>query len=377
MVFEIKKSRYMDLSSLNRIENYICRIPKPVREKFELLTGSYIKLKNRNNKEVILQIEPAYIEDIEQYPGFNGLFVTSYVSNLLDMQEPQLNIVKELTLGADPEGYIIDNDSDYYSVIDAEDHFNEFEIGNDCGLIEFRPNPSTTPYGLVNNLYKLIKRASYKTDRMGWDILASSSINFRPAGFHIHFGYNSGLKRHLSQIKLVGSLLDYVLAIPLLTKEVKEDRFRRGSSRYGRPGDIKRSRVSFEYRVPGGRLMESPILAIGAISIAEIVMKDFLTKCNDITNGLRNTEKFETYEQLQRVYPTLPSKDLIKEVLTNTTDTEAYISRLKDGVMRTIYSIDTYKEREKEIQRFFNYKSEYRESNLANHWKKEYKKIIG
>jgi len=372
MFFKIKASKYMDLSTLGRTENYICRIPIHVRNQSDLKCGSYIKLKNNNSGDIILQIEPAYKEDLEFIPDFRGIFVTTHVANILGINKPELEIVKNLTLGMDPEAFVID---DLGHIINAGDFFGEFEIGNDCGLIEFRPNPSTSPIKLVNNLYSLINRASSKLKHTGFDIVAASCFNFKPAGFHIHFGYNCGLKQHIEQIKLIGHLLDYILSVLLLRKEIREDRFRRGSSSYGKPCDIKKSRVSFEYRVPGGRMIESPVLAIGAVSIAEVAIKDFLTKCNDITDNLKYPSKLESYNHLQNIYPTLPSKDTIAEILTNTTNVNAYLSRFEKGIIRTILNLDFYSERKYEIEQFLNYSSTYQENNLINHWKDEYKKI--
>ena len=374
MFLKIKRSKYMDMSDLRRTENYICRIPKKVRYQFKLKRGSYIKLDTFDNKKIILQVEPAYIEDMLLEEGtFDGMFVTSYIANILNIDKPRLNIVNELTLGMDPEAYII---QDGKHIVDARDHFNEFEIGNDCGLIEFRPKPSVNPYDLVNNLYKLIKKANVTINKKDYCLVAASSFNFRPAGFHIHFGYNSGLKHHTPQIKLIGLLLDYILSIISLKYEIREDKFRRGNSDYGNPGDIKRSQVSFEYRVPGGRLMESPILSIGAVSIAEIVAKDFIIRCNDITNNLKDQDKLETYSQLQDVYPTLPSRDIIIEILNNTKNTGTYISRLENNIIYTIESLYNYPERKKEIEMFLNYENTYSETDLENHWKSEYKKIV-
>ena len=372
MFLKIKNSKYMDLSPLGRTENYICRIPTHIRNQFDLQCGSYIELKSTDNKKTILQIEPAYKEDLEFIPDFVGVFVTTHVADSLGINKPELGIVKNLTLGMDPEAYIVD---DIGHTVDAACFFKEFEIGNDCSLIEFRPNPSTCPADLVNTLYDLIKRATAKLKHTGLDIVAASCFNFKPAGFHIHFGYNCGLKHHVNQIKLVGHLLDYILSIILLRKEVREDRFRRGSSNYGRPCDIKRSKVSFEYRVPGGRMIESPVLAIGAVSIAEIAIKDFLVKCNDITDNLKNPHKLESYHHLQSIYPTLPAKDTVIEILTNTTNTKEYLSHFEDRILRTIFNLDFYSERKNEIEQFLNYSSTYQENNLVNHWRDEYKKI--
>jgi hypothetical protein len=344
----------MDLSILKNAENYMARISKEIRQKFNLKCGTYIKLECDTGENVILQINPAYNEDLKLIPDFIGMFVTSYVAKQLGLNKPDTNTVNDLTLGMDPEGFIID------------------ELGHTVGLLEFRPNPSTTPAGIVNNLYKLIDKASKTLSPRWLDIIAASSFNLKPAGFHLHFGYNSGLKNHTSQIKLVGALLDYVVGVLILTKEVRQDKYRRGASRYGHPGDVKRSRVSFEYRVPGGRLMESPILAIGAVSIAEIAVKDFLSKCKSITEDLTYPERFENYKQLQEMYPLMASKDLVHEVLTNTTSTETYLHKMVDNVICTIQGLNGYKSRKKEIEMFLNYKSTYMENNLVNHWKSEF-----
>lgn len=372
MFLKIRRSKYMDVSLLNNTENYFARIPKPIRKEFDLKCGSYLKLETSSGEDIILQVNPAYNEDIKLIPDFTGVFVTSHVAEQLGLDKPNTNTVDNLTLGMDPEAFIVDENG---HTVDAAEYFNGFEIGPDCGLIEFRPNPSTTPAGLVNNLYKLVNKATKKLSPRWLDIVAASSFNFKPAGFHIHFGYNSGLKQHTSQIKLVGSLLDYVVGVLSLTKEIREDKFRRGSSSYGKPGDVKRSRVSFEYRVPGGRLMESPIPAIGIISVAEIAVKDFLSKCNTLTDNLKHPEKFETYDQLREVYPLIPSKDIIYEILTNTTDTENYLKRMEDNIIQTIQNFDDYENRKKEIEMFLNYESTYAENNLINHWKSEYRKL--
>lgn len=372
MFLKVHESKYMDLSILKNAENYMARIPKEVREEFNLKCGTYIKLECSTGENIILQVNPAYNEDLKIMPSFTGMFVTSYVAKQLGLNKPNTNTINDLTLGMDPEAFIIDENS---HIVDAGRYFEGFKIGNDCGLLEFRPNPSTTPVGIVNNLYKLIKKASKELSPRWLDIIAASSFNFKPAGFHLHFGYNSGLKNHISQIKLVGALLDYVIGILVLTKEIREDKFRRGSSQYGKPGDVKRSRVSFEYRVPGGRLMESPILAIGAVSIAEIAVKDFLLKCKNITDDLQHPERFETYEQLQEMYPLMSSKDLVYEILTNTTSTTTYLHKVIDNIVYTIQSLDGYENKKKEIEMFLDYKSTYMENNLVNHWKSEYTKL--
>jgi hypothetical protein len=297
------------------------------------------------------------------------MFVTSYVAKQLGINKPDTNTVNDLTLGMDPEAFIIDERG---HTVDAARYFNGFKIGNDCGLLEFRPNPSTTPAGVVNNLYKLIDKASKTLSPRWLDIVAASSFNLKPAGTHLHFGYNSGLKNHISQIKLVGALLDYVVGVLMLTKEVRQDKYRRGSSNYGKPGDVKRSRVSFEYRVPGGRLIESPILLTGAVSIAELAVKDFLLKCKSITKGLTYPERFENYKQLQEMYPLMSSKDLVHEVLTNTTSTETYLHKMVDNIIYTIQGLEGYENRKKEIEMFLDYKSTYMENNLANHWRSEF-----
>lgn len=372
MFLKIHKSGYMDLSILKNAENYMARIPKEIRQKFNLKCGTYIKLECDTGKDIILQVNPAYNEDLKLIPDFTGIFVTSYVVEQLGIDKPDTNTVNDLTLGMDPEAFIIDEAG---HIVNAAYYFKGFKIGSDCGLLEFRPNPSTTPAGVVDNLYSLINKASKTLSPRWLDIVAASSFNFKPAGFHLHFGYNSGLKNHISQIKLVGSLLDYLIGILVLTKETRQDKFRRGSSNYGHPGDVKRSRVSFEYRVPGGRLMESPILATGIVSIAEIAVKDFLLKCNNITENLKYPERFENYKQLQEIYPLMSSEDLIHEVLTNTTSTETYLHKMVDNIICTIQGLAGYKNRKKEIEMFLNYKSAYMENNLVNHWKSEFVKM--
>lgn len=369
MFLKIHESKYMDLSILKNAENYMARISKEIRQKFNLKCGTYIELECDTGKNIILQINPAYNEDLKLIPDFAGMFVTSYVAKQLGLNKPDTTTVNDLTLGMDPEAFIVDERG---HTVDAARYFDGFMIGNDCGLLEFRPNPSTTPVGVVNNLYDLINKASKTLSPRWLDIVAASSFNLKPAGFHLHFGYNSGLKNHISQIKLVGALLDYVVGVLVLTKEVRQDKYRRGSSRYGHPGDVKRSRVSFEYRVPGGRMMESPVLAIGIVSIAEIAVKDFLLKCNSITENLKYPERFENYEQLQEMYPLISSKDLVHEVLTNTTCTETYLHKMVDNVICTIQGLTGYENRKKEVEMFLNYRSTYMENNLVNHWKSEF-----
>ncbi|NIA10685.1 MAG: hypothetical protein GWP10_13395 [Nitrospiraceae bacterium] len=372
MFLKIRRSKYMDMSTLGNMENYIARIPKAIRKTLNLKYGSYVKFVAPHNKSVILQVNPAYNEDIKLIPNFYGVFVTSYVAEQLGVDNSSTETINKLTLGMDPEAFVV---NEHGQIVDASNYFNEFKIGADCGLLEFRPNPELTPQELVNNLYKLMITATNKLKPHWLDIIAASSFNFKPAGFHIHFGYNCGLKKYISQIKLVGALLDYVVGVLALTKEIREDKFRRGSSTYGKPGDIRRSKVSFEYRVPGGRMLESPILAIGITSIAEIAVKDFLRVCNNLTDNLKYPKKFETYKQLMEMYPLLPSKDIIYEILTNTNCTKIYVNTMHDNIIKTIQNFDEYENRKKEIEMFLDYKSTYMENNLINHWKSEYEKL--
>jgi len=188
-------------------------------------------------------------------------------------------IVKPIiTLGADPELEYIDPDTKqvlHCGEAGIQDRVlmsngsGQGRIGKDGSQAqrEIRPEPATTPEGLIDNIDKLIKEAmdeqwSMKGDR--WSL-----------GGHIHVG---GIQESRGYI----NLLDHYLA-PLAALNSAA----RASSSYGKPGDYRRQEYGIEYRAPPVGWLASKKLAYLTLKIVKLAAeKHYLGEDIELTDDL-------------------------------------------------------------------------------------------
>jgi hypothetical protein len=172
-------------------------------------------------------------------------------------------IVKpNITLGADPELEFVDQDTHF--VLNCSEAGIQDKIpmnpGGTIGRIgrdgsgaqrEIRPEPSSTPEGLVENIGKLIEAALDEQ----WSLKGEKYS----LGGHIHIG---GITESRDFIKL----LDYYLAPLSVLNAVS-----RINSSYGKSGDYRKQPYGLEYRVPPAGWLASKKLATITLKIVKLV----------------------------------------------------------------------------------------------------------
>jgi hypothetical protein len=217
--------------------------------------------------------------------------------------------IPSMTIGADPEVFLVSASEG--NLIDASMLYNSYYAGNDCGLIELRPGPGETPKKLLSHIYALILASEVINRGDNYRILPSSFYNENSAGFHIHFGRKLVTEADLYPfMKTMGYLLDFFVAIPAIYFERYEDDLRRLQGEYGKPGDVKPSLHSFEYRTIGGHIIADPRITYFILLLAYVMVSDLYTLYQE------QRKVIESYYNLQLAYPTLPSREVVTNILT-------------------------------------------------------------
>ena len=351
----IKKSKYMDMSNIGPLENYLCRMPKPIRDKFGLNVGDSIRLSNANGN-IVLKVGWVYENDEKSYPNFEGVFLSSHTfEQLAPLDSVSLKKITGLTLGADPEAYLINEATG--NLVEASTQFNTGYIGHDFGLVEFRPDPKDSVQGLLLNLYTLIMMSQMYT-KEGNYIHSASMYTFNPAGFHIHFGTNFVKEKDLKQfMKILACLLDFFVAVPAMYFERGDDWCRRVTSEYGTPGDIRKSTYSFEYRTLGGHVLADPRITGFILILAYEIVTDMYNIYAE------NNHVISSYYKIQAAYPTLPSREIVKEMLTSKYGAE-YAHKYIDAILASINSFSN----SNIVSIFNNIKDIKYNPRLVNNW---------
>ena len=183
----------------------------------------------------------------------------------------------EITIGADPEYGFISNGG----IVSASGcvRGSEGEFGVDgCGRVaELRPPYSTSPTGLVDNIYTVLKNGHAEHEAIrAFRWKAGGMACDEPIGGHIHFGH-SKLCQGAYQAKL-GLALDRTLAVLCLMVEDGEEALnRRIGSNYGSLGGSSSYRPQthgVEYRVLASWLT-SPEDAKAILSLAYLIASYF------------------------------------------------------------------------------------------------------
>lgn len=354
-MIEIKHSKYMDMSPIGEAENFMCRLSTKNRYLLGLSIGDTVKISNSNG-EAVLKVGWAYENDTKCYPNFSGVYLSSYVYNKLSpLPNADVVPIPGITFGADPEAYLIDDIEGH--LIEASTCFNYGYIGHDFGLVEFRPDPSDSIIGLTINLYTLIL-ASQMYTKPGTHIHSASMYTFNPAGFHIHFGIDNVLKDNTEDfMKTLASVLDFFVSVPAMYFEKGDDWCRRVTSDYGTPGDIRKSTFSFEYRTLGGHILSDPRITCFILLLAETIVTDMYNvylESPDIITG---------YNKIQRVYPTLPSREIVSEML-KTQKGKQFAERYIESILTAMNYFSKYDL----ISYFSGIKTLVYDNNLVKSW---------
>lgn len=206
---------------------------------------------------------------------------------------PILKPDQEITLGCDPEFELL-RDANRYSVIratDMIDYDDSAELGTDGSgdQVEVRPDPSTSPRGLVENIQKIFKYAQMPLSIRG---------RIYSLGGHIHIG----MPRNNAYRQIVKVLDDFV-GSPLRKVEGQA----REEVGYSGLGLWRTQPWGIEYRTPPATYLANPEFARITFKIVkattEFLLKNGIIKYKIDDNGNVSDEdylRFITVDELHK-----------------------------------------------------------------------------
>lgn len=316
-------------------ENRVIRIPATCRKEYSLKLHDFITLKNHKGGLLTLQIVEAYKEDIAI--NQSAAFVTTEAYNNLyitNMEFQEVQPVTGITLGCDPELYLIDSLTD--NIVGANRFIKEKygDVGYDGLLMEIRPMPSTEVKGLTTNIYNLLLQARRKINEQPEGMYismkaASCYKNGITAGFHLHYGLPTILLHKQYNVRTIARLmvmvLDYYVGLPSIIAEGKDDVLRRTIPyiKYGKPGGYVLDNRTLEYRLPGGYMLRHPILTEGLIALGITVVEDLVSRIKVCTDCFVSLNEVKTLNDIYQLYPNLPTIELLYHFICNPDDAPA------------------------------------------------------
>lgn len=216
----------------------------------------------------------ALIRKIDPSPALTAKTLKPLVTFLIN--SPYSSKIKDLTLGADPEFILINEETG--KMIPASQFLPRFgTVGCDSVRIpnrqtrpigEVRPEPSTSPIILADNIRKTMLQALKLLPYSNLKWIAGSQPENYPIGGHIHF----------SNIEVSSKLiraLDNYLAIPVMLMENSDTSVLR-RVKYGHLSDFRtKDYGGFEYRTVGSWLV-TPEITKGVLCLAKIIAKNYV-----------------------------------------------------------------------------------------------------
>ena len=345
-------------------ENRIIRISEAGRAHYGLQLEDPISLRTIHNEIIVLRVAEALKEDMDD--DYSCASITSKNAELLGIHssvpKSEVQRVRGITLGCDPEAFIVDMATG--NLAGASRFFKKFgEVGHDGMMVEFRPPPSTDENVVTNNLWVLIQRARSilnghpEGNRIG--ILGASSYAGLTAGFHLHYGlpssllgYNSGA-RNLARIMTLA--FDYYIGIPAIIPEGSQDYRRRTQLHveYGKPGGYRLDGRTFEYRLPGGILLQHPIYTRGIIALGATVVEDLVSRISTRTDGFVSLGLITRHEDLKELYPRLPDINGLFGLICSIdiAPARAHLA----GIINDVRQMVGYEQRAQSIEPFFQH----------------------
>ena len=369
------------------IERALIRIPQILREKCKLNLGDFVDLKTKTGSIISLQISSAYKQDVEE--DSLHAYVVDEIFNLIGVEGEtciqELNLVNGITLGCDPEFFLIKRDTK--ETIHAGKFFQRWgEIGYDHNglMMEIRPLPSNNEHVVNRNMFDLINRARnmitnssvhYKDLVM---MYAASHLRQMTAGFHLHYGLPHqmlGPNGYTTAVAIqVVKAMDYYVGVPAIIPEGETDCRRRTQPfvEYGKPGNYRLDNRTFEYRVPGGSLMRHPTLSTGILGLGAVVMEDVVSRIYEKTDGLKDLSKMSREGDIRQLYPNIPNvHDLFYLICSFKTDVA--MAHVKT-IMNDIKQMVSYEGRKESVDAYFNsiLSGEVFNNDIEYNWRRFY-----
>lgn len=363
MELTIKVSEVMDReSSWNEYyERRIIRVPEVARNYYNFRKDEFIHLIDAKGKHITLQVAEAFKEDVMRNPMAG--YVTTHVYDKLLLRDAGIGNVQPvtgITLGCDPEAFLIDGPSNH--IVAAYRFMRKYgDVGHDGILIEFRPMPSTDENVVVHNIYNLVKKArkliNSKPDGPNVRIIGRSGLQGLTAGFHLHYGLPQRLLGRHQQTRILAQLMtracDYYIGVPSIIPEGDNDAIRRTLPYvdYGKPGGYRLDNRTFEYRMPGGVNLKHPCLTRGLMALGAVVVEDLVSRINIGTDFFSNLSGVATEGDIRELYPNLPDLETIYAIICNPNISPArnYFQSIKEDVRKMV----GYKQRASSIESYF------------------------
>lgn len=365
----IKHSSIMNGKSV--FENKLIRASKKIREEFNLILGELVVL----DKSTVLQVEEIFRQDLNIY-GDQYAFVTNSTLNRLGNDNHTLEYSKSITLGCDPELFLVDKNTGV--IVNPRRFFKKWDaIGTDGLLCELRPLPSINADQTANKLGNMLKSVRNTLDKFDMNqvkILCKSHYGGLSAGFHCHIGLSksildTGILPNKTILETVIRALDYYVGVAAVIPEGTNDSQRRCAPfiQYGKVSDHRVKTCTLEYRVPGGALLKSPILTKGLLELCSLVARDAITRLKIYTNGFKKTDLPETNTIIKHIYPNIPNTTTLYSLMCVPSVNKAK-EHFNNIIIKDLQKMFNYKKHSNNIEKFISSLDEDIENDVILNW---------
>lgn len=380
MQIKMTPSKTMDdaANEIWGLEGRNIRIPAAIRAQYGLSIGNPVHLREVDGSLMVLRVSEARLADLMERPdcacvttaNFSKLFLT-------DTGDAELHRVIGLTLGCDPELFLIRKDTGH--LIAAHRLFRKYgEVGHDGMLLEFRPQPSIDEAVVTANLHSCILKARAELNRAydGQNIgmIAGSFYRGLAAGFHLHYGLPKGLLGHAASVRYVAKMMtlmmDYFVGIPAIIPEGNFDAGRRSKPNleYGKPGGYRLDGRTLEYRLPGGILLRHPVLTQGILALGATVIEDVVSRISTWTDMFAGLHQIKNYGAIRSLYPSLPEMTDIFYTICSSEITQA--RAMLPRIVADVRSMNGYKKHAHSVEPFFQclFDGTVFDNNIERNW---------
>lgn len=297
----------------DRNENSLVRMSAGARNSF-VLAGKEIQISHQTRSSM-LNVHQAFSSDIKKLKkeGFSPKdlkrvgFVTQNTFKKLtasnrSMLKSNVFIGKptkppkpkkapfNMLIGADPEFLLFDADG---NVIRANNVLPKpGPIGSDGAMIEIRPDPTSCPVTLVDNMKAIFanNKLTSKIKDFKWKaaIYHKDSQRDYPVGGHIHLGNPDGMNKHISGesksylFAVFNKIMDELLALPLIKLDGadlgksrrSECQMAMGNNGYGFYGEWRPCDGRLEHRTLSGLWLMHPVIAECVLGSAKAIAEE-------------------------------------------------------------------------------------------------------
>ena len=250
--------------------------------------------------------------------------------------------VEDTVIGADPE-FLLFNGKQVQRANQTNGLSKNSLIGCDGAMAEVRPEPATTPEGLVNNIMRIFKsdRHAGPIREFKWysGVYHKDDVRDYPIGGHIHIGNPAkiariGLNDREHFFRVFNKILDEMLALPMMRLDGPNGNKRRtgcAMGNYGYFGEYRLCDGRLEHRTLSGIWLSHPKLAKVVFGVAKALIdevykrvanknfsmaymchEDFRDR-NPLHDGFDNWENIPLAKDLRCLRPSIEMRALLNK----------------------------------------------------------------